>query len=200
MNDIWFWITQNYIELTGTIAGIAGALLTTRQIIWCWPVNLVNVACYIYVFFVSRNFAYFGLQIFYLVITLYGWYHWRYGGEGESELKVSRLSMKMFLWFLVLVAAGTSALGFILDKYTADTMPFLGSLLSISALICTFLSARKLLESYLIWIVIDMISIGMFMYQKMYPTVVLFISYTSIAVYGYYLWKKDYLKRREAIR
>lgn len=196
--EILSWFGSNSIEIAGTIAGIAGVWLTTKQIIWCWPVNLINVCSYIYVFFINQNFAYFGLQIFYLIFTIYGWYNWRYGGEGKGELKVSRMSLKMFAISFLILAAGGLLLGIILKQFTTDRLPFLDSFMSIGGVICTYLSARKLVENWLIWVVIDMISVGMFFYQSLYPTVVLYIFYSAIALYGYFQWRKDYFKTKQA--
>jgi len=198
MHDLLFWLKANYIEVIGTLSGIAGVWLTTRQIIWCWPVSLVNVLCYVYVFFMTKLYADFGLQFFYLALIFYGWYHWIYGGKDRHELQVNRLSLKGFAIYFFTGSILTILTGILLARFTNASLPFLDSFLGVWSIICTLLMAKKIVENWLIWVVVDGIYIGMYIYKGLYPTSILYLLYALIALYGYFEWKKEYNKLNQA--
>ena len=137
MNDLINWIAINYIELIGTITGVIGVYLTTRQIIWCWPVALISVSIYIYIFFSSRLYADFGLQVFYLGMTLYGWHNWMYGGKEKGKLKIEQLSLKTFLIFATGGSAAVFVLGYLLEQYTDASLPYWDAVTTIWGIIAT---------------------------------------------------------------
>jgi nicotinamide mononucleotide transporter len=184
------WLSTNYIELIAAIAGILGVWLTTRQLIWCWPVALVNVILYIYIFFKSRLYADFGLQIFYFVLTLYGWYNWLYGGKEHKELKVSKISMKVLGICLLIGIPASFITGYLLSRYTNAALPYIDSLVAVWGIIGTWMMAKKLLENWLLWIIVDLVCVGIYMVKNLYPTSVLYFIFTVLAVYGYLQWKR----------
>lgn len=199
MQDLLTWISNHSIELAGTVAGIAGVWLTTRQLVWCWPVSLINVLSYIYVFYVARLYADFGLQFFYLALTIYGWYNWLYGGEKKTKLAISRMTTVSFARYFVIGTAGFIFLGIMLDRYTDASLPYLDSLVSVWSIICTLLMAQKKLESWIIWVIVDSIYIGINIYKDLHITAVLYLFYTIIAAYGYFNWRRDYLANLKLI-
>jgi nicotinamide mononucleotide transporter len=191
INDFVNWIIENYIEIIGVITGIAGVWLTTRQIIWCWPVGLINVLLYIYIFFVAKLYADFGLQIFYLVMTLYGWYNWKYGGKNHKELKVSRAGIKNIILYLIIGTVSFIAIGFILKKFTDAAYPYWDSLVSVWGIIGTYMQAKKQIENWIVWIIVDMNCVGIYICKDLLPTVALYFIFVLLAVIGFYKWKKD---------
>jgi nicotinamide mononucleotide transporter len=192
MPQILMWLGLNYIELIGALAGIIGVWLTARQIIWCWPVALLNVIIYIYVFFISKLYADFGLQLFYLYMTLYGWYHWLYGGKDHLELPVSRISLKNFLILFVIGMPTVFILGYLLKKYTDAYYPYWDSFVSIWGIIGTYMMARKIIEHWLVWIVVDLICVGIYYYKNLFATSVLYFIFIILAIYGWQKWIKVY--------
>jgi len=186
------WVQINYIELIAAILGVVNVLLTIRQTIWCWPVGLANVVLYIYVFFISKLYADFGLQIFYLFITIYGWYNWLYGGSNHHKLeKVVHILPNTFLFSLLIGLSGQTVLGYLLYKYTDAAMPFLDSIVSVWGIIATYWLAKKYLENWIVWIIIDSISVGICIYKDLYPTSVQYFVFIVLAFVGYFQWKKS---------
>jgi nicotinamide mononucleotide transporter len=185
------WISENYIEVIATILGIAGVWMSTRQNVWCWPVGLLNVVLSLYVFFVSKLYADVVLQIFYFVITLYGWYNWLYGGEHKSALKVSRISTNLLLKLLFAGGIAIIITGYIFRKYTDAALPYWDSTVAVWGVIGTFAQAKKYIENWIIWILTDILCTGIYFYKELFAFTGLYFIFTLLAIYGYYQWKKD---------
>jgi len=190
------WISGNYIEILGAILGIAYVFFSIRQNILTWPIGLLTSILYVWVFFVSKLYADMGLQLYYVVISIYGWYEWLHGNQNDSktELKVSRITLRLgFILSLI------SALIFVfiwigLRSYTDSTVPVADALATALSLVATWMLARKILEHWLVWIFVDTFSIGLFWYKDLHPTVFLFVVYTVMAVIGFIEWKKEFAK------
>jgi nicotinamide mononucleotide transporter len=194
ITTIFSWLQYNYIELIAAVAGIAGVWLTTKQIIWCWPVALVNVVLYIFVFFKAKLYADFGLQLFYLVLTLYGWYHWLYGSKDQQILPISRLKINVLGVCLLIGMPGFIIVGFLLQRFTDAALPFIDSFIAVWGIIGTWMMARKILEHWLLWIVVDLIGVGIYLVKDLYATAILYFIFTILAVYGFVQWKKAWME------
>src|SRR5665647_2682870 len=176
------WLSGNYIELLGAILGIAYVFFSIRQNILTWPVGLLTSILYIWVFFDSKLYADMGLQMYYVVISIYGWYEWVKGKSSISEskevLKISRLSMNMGLILALASLVIFMLMWVILKNYTDSPVPFADSLATSLSIVATWMLARKILEHWLVWIFVDAFSIGLFWYKDLHPTVILFAVYT----------------------
>lgn len=191
MNQIQDWITANYIEVIASILGVLGVWLSTKQNVWCWPVGLINVILSLYVFFNSKLYADVILQVFYLFLTLYGWYNWLYGGVNKTVLKVSRISKKLFLITFIFGNIAVVIAGYLFSKYTDAALPYWDSTVAVWGIIGTFVQARKYIENWIIWIITDLLGTGIYFYKELYAFTALFFVFTILAIYGYYQWKKD---------
>lgn len=134
------------------------------------------------------------LQVYYFFVSIYGWYYWSKGRvkNDKSELPIARLSSRLFLILGLLIILLTIISGYFLKNYTGSSLPFLDAFTTSASLIATWMLARKMLENWLFWIVIDMVSMFMYIYKELYATAVLFLIYSIIAYYGYKKWKKDW--------
>ena len=178
------------IEIAAALFGLACVCLAVRQNIWSWPVGIVNVALYFVVFQQARLYADMGLQVVYLALSLYGWYQWLYGGPGRKALPVSRTSGRRFAVLVLLGAAGAWLTGMLLARHTDASLPYLDSALTSTSLVAQWMMTRKLLESWLLWISVDIVYVGMFIHKSLYPTAVLYAVFTVLAVLGYAQWKR----------
>jgi nicotinamide mononucleotide transporter len=190
------WIIENYIELLGAILGIAYVYYSIRQNILTWPIGLLTSILYVWVFFVSKLYADMGLQLYYVFISIYGWYEWLHGNKSNKEetLKISRLRSKLGYMLLLFSLLIFLLIWYILENYTDSPVPVADALATSLSLIATWMLARKILEHWLIWIFVDTFSIGLFWYKSLFPTVFLFIVYTTMAIVGYFEWKSEYIK------
>lgn len=178
------------IEIAAALFGVACVYLATRQNIWSWPVGIVNVALYFVVFREARLYADMGLQVVYLLLSVYGWYQWLYGGPGRKTLPVSRASRTQLIILAILGGAGAWLTGTLLMQHTDASLPYLDSALTSTSLVAQWMMTRKLLESWLVWISVDIVYVGMFIHKSLYPTAVLYAVFTVLAVLGYSQWKR----------
>ncbi|MCP5425923.1 MAG: nicotinamide mononucleotide transporter [Gammaproteobacteria bacterium] len=178
------------IELIATIFGLLCVALTVRQHIACWPTGLIMVSLYILIFHQARLYSDMGLQVVYVFLQIYGWYHWLHGGRDGGVLIVSRLSGNAWLLWLGIAAVGTVGLGASMRYYTDAALPFWDAATTVLSLIAQWLMARKILESWLIWVTVDVLSIGIYLVKGLYPTAVLYMAFLGLATLGFFAWRK----------
>jgi len=184
-------VPTNPFELVGVVTGILGVWLTTRQKIWCWPVGLVSVVAFIVVFFRAKLYAAMGLQFVYVGLIGYGWYSWLCGGEGHLSLCVSRLPRRLVAFLAMAGAAGSLALGFWLGRSTDEALPYLDGSTSSFSLVAQWMQARKYLENWLVWVVVDVVYVGMSLSQGLTLTAGLYLIYICLALIGLRDWRKS---------
>lgn len=197
MNYFIDWTFANKVELGGTIFGLIYIWLSIRQNLHTWTAGIVTSLLYCGVFFEAKFYAGMGLQGYYLIISVYGFWSWRHGGDNGSEadkLHVSHtktnLWIKLFIFNLLL----TSFIYYLLGRYTDSPIPFGDASTTSLSIIATWMLARKKIEHWLIWIFIDLVSCGLYIYRGLYPTVFLFLVYTVMAGIGYFEWRKEPVK------
>jgi nicotinamide mononucleotide transporter len=189
------WISTNIVEIIGTLSGFIFLYFEIKQSKWLWPVGLFSALMYIYVFFMAKFYADMGLQFYYVFISIYGWFHWsRSNSQNKVELNVSSLKMPLFFKLLLASLFIYIGISFILVNYTDSPLPYWDSFTTALSIVATWMLARKILEQWLVWVLVDAVSMGLYLYKQLYPTAVLFAVFTVLALYGYYLWKKDMVK------
>ncbi len=185
------------IEWIAAAFGVVSVWLSVRQNVWSWPTAIVNTALYVLVFRHARLYADMGLQVFYIAISVYGWYHWLHGGEGRGELRVSRIRPRELAYLPVLAVGGTLALGTLLGRYTDAAIPYLDSGLTVCSLIAQWLMTRKVLENWMLWIVLDVVYVGLFIHRALYPTALLYSVFLVLAAMGHVQWSRSYRAHAE---
>ncbi|PKV66663.1 nicotinamide riboside transporter PnuC [Pontibacter ramchanderi] len=196
MTDFYNSITgalqaMSLVEVIGVITGIAGVWLAARQNIWTWPVSVVSVTAYVFVFYDARLYADMGLNAFYIITSFYGWYEWLYGGKGHTERKVTRVGQREFWIMIALVLAFTASLGYFLDNYTDADLSYTDSGTTAVSLMAYWMMAKKRLENWLVWLAVDVVYIGVFTYKELYLTALLYFIFLILATIGYFDWKRD---------
>jgi nicotinamide mononucleotide transporter len=190
--------TLTTIEVVATAFGLACVLATIWQKIWCWPAGLVQVLLYIFVFYQVRLYSDMGLHVIYVGLQIYGWYNWLHGGKLERELEVSRLTWPTFLLWGVAGGAVTSGLGYVMTTYTDASLPYGDAATTILSLIAQFLTAKKKLESWVFWIAVDVLAVGIYLAKELYPTAILYSLFLVLATTGLFAWRKSYRNPRPA--
>ncbi len=190
----YHWLIENYVEVLGVVTSLIYLYFSVRQIIWLWPFGILSSALFIWIFFSSKFYADMGLQVYYLGISVYGWIYWIRGGKrdgGQYKLPVTRISGRQ-AWLLV--GLGTAMfLGIvaILKYFTDSDVPWGDGFTTAASIAATWMLARKMLEHWLVWIVVDTVAAGLYFYKGLYPSTVLYVIYATIAVLGYIQWKRD---------
>lgn len=193
IHSITEWLLSNKTELLGAILGILYVRFSIRQSIFTWPLGLLTSLLYIIVFFNSALYAAMGLQGYYVAISVYGWYYWLKGKreDNKSLLPVRNVSKQLWIKFGTVTILIYVVILFVLINFSDSDVPFFDSLTTSFSILATWMLAKKYIENWIIWIFIDFVSIGLYMYKSLWPTVILFIVYTVMAFLGYIEWKKD---------
>ncbi|MEY1639743.1 nicotinamide riboside transporter PnuC [Tenuifilum osseticum] len=187
------WLQNNYIELIGAITGLIYLYLEIKQRVWLWPLGIITSAFYIYIFYESKFYADMGLQFYYLFISIYGWYHWLFGGavKAKNSLPVTNTPKSNYLPLLAASVAFFVIIRYILVHYTDSPVPTGDAFTTALSIIATWMLARKYIEHWWLWVVVNSVSLALYLYKGLYPTSVLFVFYTTMSVVGYYQWKQE---------
>ena len=190
------WIETPYVEILGVIFSICYLYFSIRQNILLWPMGIASAVLYMVVFYQSKFYADMGLNGYYVVISIYGWVLWRRGKEEqESGLPVSRLGKKGAVILLLITTAAFVGIGMVLKAFTDSPVPYWDAFTTAVSFTATWMLARKILENWILWIIVDLVSMGLYLYRGLYPTLLLFGIYTTMAVIGYYKWLRSYQSR-----
>lgn len=191
---IW-WLLCNSIEVVATITGLIYLVYSVKGNVLLWLFGLITSLLYVYVFFQSKIYADMGINIYYVVISIYGWIHWSKPGKNANELPVSKIRLPLGFILLLISILLFVFIAYILRKYTDSDIALWDAFTTALSIVATWMLARKILEHWLIWIVVDSVSAGLYIYKGLYPTVLLFIVYTSLAILGYIEWQKTWKKQ-----
>lgn len=186
------------LEVIAVLLAIAYLLLAIRQNIWCWFCAAVSTALYVYLFLTAKLYMESLLNIFYFAMALYGWYVWHSGKAGNTELPVSVWSRSGHLMALAVIAAASLTSGFLLERFTDAAFPYVDSMTTWSAIWATFLVARKVLENWWYWLVIDSVSVFIYWARDLHLTSLLFVIYVVLVPVGLVSWTRSYRKQAMA--
>ncbi len=179
------------LELVAAVLTLVAVYLTARQIIWCWPLAMVSVTLYAAVFYDARLYADMGLQALYFGLAVYGWWAWLHGGEDHGELEVSLTSSRTRVVLVVVATLGGVLLGQTLTRFTNASLPFMDSMLTSFSIAAQWMQTRKLLESWLVWLAVDVFYVGMFLYKDLYLTAGLYTVFLVLAAMGFTQWRRS---------
>ncbi len=183
-------IHSSWIDLGALISGILYVTLAAKENVWCWLAGLINVALFFVIAFNAQMYSDVGLQVVYFGLTLYGWQQWLANKNKEDALKITKTSPKLWSILIAITLCATILLYFLLDRFTDTDVAFWDALTTALSLAATWMTARKKLENWLIWIIADPIYIGLLYYKGWYLSSLLFGIYTVIAILGYFEWRR----------
>jgi len=186
-------------EIAGTVLGVAGVWLMIRQNIWGWPVGLVQVSVYAWVFFDAKLYSDTILQGFFFVIQAYGWWHWLRNKHtaSHSDLPVIRLSGAALAGWVALGSALTAGWGTFMARTTDAALPHWDAFILVFSLIAQWLQARKQLECWAGWVAVNTVAIGVYWAKDLHLTAGLYVIFWGMAVWGWREWRGT---MREAVR
>lgn len=182
------YVVANWLEWAGFITTALGIWLTTKRLMICWPVVLAADLLYLVVFFQARLFSDAMLQVFFVVFTLYGWWHWWRGLREEGEVRVAPLARTSLFIGLGAGAAGSVLLGLLMARAGA-ALPHLDAALASYSLVASWWQARKNIANWWMWIVVDLIYVGEYAYKNLWITAVLYLALVALAVLGWREWR-----------
>ncbi|MBA4136981.1 MAG: hypothetical protein C0518_06665 [Opitutus sp.] len=180
-------------EILGTVLGVIGVALMIRENIWAWPVGIVQVTIYAWVFFAAKLYSDALLQGFFFVILAYGWVHWLRGRHtaAHSELPITRLSAAATLGWVAVGATVTAGWGAFMQRSTDAALPFWDAFILVFSLIAQWLQARKVLENWVGWLAVNTIAIGVYWTKDLRLTAALYVVFWLMALWGWRAWRQS---------
>ncbi|MFZ0280746.1 MAG: nicotinamide riboside transporter PnuC [Bacteroidales bacterium] len=206
------WLLNHWIEIFGVASGIIYVILEIRQKLWLWPVGIITSAVYIWIFFTGKLYADMSLQVYYLVISCVGWYWWIRGagrrgegerggrGEGETEgrreeetkgMRVTRLKLRTGLTLGGVFIVIYTGIWLFLTRLTDSPVPVWDAFITSMSVVATWMLARKIYEHWFLWLIVNSVSVLLFIIKGLYPTVILYMIYFLMSFAGLKEWKKS---------
>ncbi|MFT4775824.1 MAG: nicotinamide mononucleotide transporter [Oleispira sp.] len=192
-------------EVVAVILGVAYLVLAMRQNILCWYAALGSTAIFSWLFWDVSLVMESGLNVYYLIMAVYGWWVWRGNAEqnqvNSSEMikavEIKSWSLSRHALIIVGIVLISLATGYGLEKNTSAALPYLDSFTTWGAVITTYMVAQKVLENWLYWLVIDTVAIYLYIDRELYLTALLMAIYVVLAVLGWFMWLKEYRQQDE---
>ena len=196
MELFYSWLGIHYIEVIATILGILGVVYEIKQHVFVWPLGIITALLYIYVYFHARFYADMLLQIYYVPISIYGWWFWIYGRKRkqykeEKIVPVKRAGKRLIIILSFITIVVTFLMALFLKEFTDSPVPLGDGFTTAGGFVATWMLARKIIEHWFLWIIVDATSMCLYVYKGLYPTTILFLVYTIMAFIGYFEWKKS---------
>lgn len=193
-------------EIVGTILGVIGVWLMIRQNVWGWPVGIVQVAVYAWVFFTAKLYSDALLQVCFFAIQAYGWWHWLRGGaeraaaeselpatagrEAPAPLPVTRLRGRAVIGWSVAGALATAGWGELMRRHTDAALPHWDAFILMFSLIAQWLQARKRLECWAGWVIVNVVAVGVYWAKDLRLTAGLYLVFLAMAMAGHVAWRR----------
>ena len=183
------WVT---LETLAMLLAIAYLLLAMRENSLCWYCAFVSTALYAWIFGDVNLYMESALNVYYMAMAVYGWYQWQRGGDEGRGVAIGRWSLRQHLATVGAVLIASAISGYSLSAYTDSRLPYLDSLTTWASVATTLMVARKVLENWLYWLVINSVSIYLYIDRELYQTAGLFVLYLVLSVLGYRRWREVY--------
>lgn len=180
---------MNPIELTAAALGVVNVLLVVRRSLWNYPFGIAMVALYFFVFAGERLYSDALLQVFFLVLQLYGWWNWRQSRARDDEVVIERLTLRArSIWGVAIVVAALGW-GSAMARFTDAVVPYADATVAAMSIAAQILQSRRKVESWVLWIAVDMLAIGLFWSRELYATAWLYLLFLLLSVAGWRAWR-----------
>jgi nicotinamide mononucleotide transporter len=192
--DLCAWLGANgssCAELFGFITGVLNVWLVTRENIWSWPLGVLNAGFYVVVFARTGLYSDTGLQVVYLVLSFYGWWHWARGDGARTPVIVTRTAAPLLVLLAGVGVVTWLVLSTITSRIPGSALPRLDAALVSISLIAQWMMTRKLLENWLLWIAVDVVYVPLLLSRGLRLTAVLYAVFLVLAIIGFVQWKRS---------
>jgi nicotinamide mononucleotide transporter len=187
------WLLEKFAlaspwELFAVVLALAYVILAVKKSMWCWGAAVVSSGIYVALMIESRLYMEAALNVFYIAMALYGYWAWRRGRDAAGDVTVVRWRMLDHAAALLAIGVLSGVNGWLLHHYTDAARPYIDSLITWASVVTTWMVARRVVENWLYWIVIDALAAVLYFQQGRGPTGALFVFYVIIAMHGYRVW------------
>lgn len=180
------------LEIIGTLVGLVYLWLEYRASIYLWIASVIMPAIYIFVYYDAGLYADFGINIYYLGAAVYGWLVWKYGSKSKEvkELPITHMPARSWLKAGIIFVVAQFLIAWLLINFTDSDVPWWDAFTTALSIIGMWMLARKYLEQWWVWIVVDVVCVGLYIYKDLHFTAALYALYAIIAIFGWLNWKK----------
>ena len=198
---------MNAVEICAVLLALAYVILAIQQRRICWLAAIVSAMLYVHIFWQVALYLEAVLQVFYIVMALYGWSAWgrqqprdhRHGhNHSKSQSRIQTWTGQQHLVACAAVVSLSLVLGWGMQKWTDAALPFFDAATTVCALLATWMVTQKLLENWLYWVAINAVSIGLYLSRDLSLTAALFAGYVILSLVGYRTWRTQWLRQQIA--
>lgn len=194
----------SWVEWVGFFSALIYLYFSVNQKIWLWPMGIMSSLFYMVVFFNTHLYADMALQFYYFIVSILGWVLWRDKQiiEGKKKIQIVNTSRKVFVKLFVVFLLLYALLAYLLVwlppilHIASSDLPYWDAFTTAASFVATWMLTKKMIDQWLIWVVVDVVAMGMYIYKELYLTSILFFIYSAFAVWGYFFWLGD-LKKEE---
>lgn len=184
------------LEIIAVIISIIGVTLTIRRNMWCWWFNFVAFVLYAYLFYEFKLYGETILQFFFMGVNFYGFYYWFKGKQQDHEIRIEPIASKTVMLQMGFAAIAGLIFGLILKHFTDAAVPMLDSQLAAFSLLATYWTSRKHIATWVLWVFVDIVYVGMFIYKDLFLTAGLYTAFVALAAFGWWQWQQ--VKKKQA--
>lgn len=181
---------MNPLEIFANLFNLISVFLANRNSVHTWWIGIIGGILYGVMFYEVKLYADVILQVFFILTNIYGWWAWLHGGANREELPVTRISLTHLVFFALLAVVLTAGHGFLLHRLTDASFPFIDSTILILSIIAQFLLMRRKLESWIFWIIVDVIAVPLYAAKELYLTSAIYFLFLLNAIWGLINWWK----------
>ena len=183
---------MNVLDILGTALGFLYLWLEFRTSPWMWVVGSIMPAIYIVVLYQAGIYADCGMEVYYFLAGIYGLVIWLRGKTEQGELVAIRPTpCRTYVWLALTFVALFVAIAVFLREFTDSRVPYIDSFTTSLSVIAMWMLSRKYIEQWWVWLVVDAVSSGLYIYKGVYGRSLLYAVYTAMAIYGYYTWRRQ---------
>lgn len=176
------------LEIFAVIISVIGVTLTIKRNMWCWWFNFLAFVLYAYLFYTFKLYGETILQFFFIVVNFYGFYHWFKGKQQDHDIRIEPLKFSTVIWQMLLTALVGLAFGLSLKFWTDAAVPMLDAQLAAFSLLATYWTSRKHIATWVLWVFVDIVYVGMFIYKDLFLTAGLYAAFVGLAAFGWWQW------------
>ena len=176
------------LEIFAVIISVIGVALTIKRNMWCWWFNFLAFVLYAYLFYTFKLYGETILQFFFMVVNFYGFYHWLKGKQQDHDIRIEPIKTSTVIWQMLLAALVGLAFGLSLKFWTDAAVPMLAAQLAAFSLLATYWTSRKHIATWVLWVFVDIVYVGMFIYKDLFLTAGLYAAFVGLAAFGWGQW------------
>lgn len=176
------------LEIFAVIISVIGVALTIKRNMWCWWFNFLAFVLYAYLFYTFKLYGETILQFFFMVVNFYGFYHWLKGKQQDHDIRIEPIKVSTVIWQMLLAALAGLAFGLSLKFWTDAAVPMLDAQLAAFSLLATYWTSRKHIATWVLWVFVDIVYVGMFIYKDLFLTAGLYAAFVGLAAFGWWQW------------